>query len=162
PWLQRHHAEISFPVTRRKPDRIGADPGISRTLWAALRSPYNLRLDSGRLRLWLQVLRQRIGRLYTKPRRGRNGPTAHQDRKEKWKKDRQRLIVGKGRAARDPKTPSQRILSKHGARGVRHRRPPHHRLDQRTGTANPRAGQRIHSISSRSFTTWRDRRSAWP
>src|SRR5206468_7394335 len=33
--------------------------------------------------------------------------------------------------------------------GPRHRRPPHHRFDQRTRAANSRAGQRIHAVSSR-------------
>jgi 23S rRNA (cytidine(2498)-2'-O)-methyltransferase RlmM-like protein len=47
----------------RLSDRGRPDPGFAGPLRIAVGSADNLRFDSGRLRLWLQVLRKRPGRL---------------------------------------------------------------------------------------------------
>src|SRR5262249_24416447 len=81
PWLERHDAEISFPVARPKPDRICPHSSVTRALWPTLRSPDHLRLEPGRLRLRLQILRQRTGRLDAQSRCRRGRATAHRDKK---------------------------------------------------------------------------------
>ena len=72
------------------------------------------------------------------------------------------VFMGMGEPLANLKKSSARHSHHQCAMGPRHRRPPHHHFDQRTRAANSRAGQRIHAVSSRPFTTWRNRRSAQP
>ena len=66
PRIQRYDAKISLSIERRQSNRIGPDSSIARALRIALGSSDDLRFDSGRLRVRLQILRKRAGWLETK------------------------------------------------------------------------------------------------
>jgi hypothetical protein len=61
--------------------------------------PDNLRLDPGRLRLRLQILCERFGRVHAQSASERNCESNHRDRAGKRRKDRQRRFHGDGRTA---------------------------------------------------------------
>ncbi len=67
-----YDAEIPVWPPRRTRWKQGRDPRVTRAL-RKRRSPYDLRLEPSRLRLWLQILRERTGRLDVKSRRRRDG-----------------------------------------------------------------------------------------
>ena len=64
PGLERHDPKISLPPHRRQPHRVGPYPGLAGALRRDVRSPDALRLHPGRLRLRLQVLRERARRFH--------------------------------------------------------------------------------------------------
>ena len=68
----RHDAEVPVAAERPFADRKRAHPGQPGALRRGERPPYALRLHPGRLRLRLQILRQRARRLETEPARRGN------------------------------------------------------------------------------------------
>src|SRR5260221_11725065 len=69
PGLPRHDAETALGIAFRRLHRERAHPRLARSLRRALRPVHALPFNPGRLRLWLQVLRERARGLETEPHR---------------------------------------------------------------------------------------------
>ena len=119
-------------------------PGVARALRRDLRSPHRLRLDAGRLRLRLQILRERSGWIFTQPRRRRDRRPTPRGRGRERREDRQHRLHGHGRTARQPDEPVARHPHHQRAVGPR-------RSARATSRSRP-------ADSRRRFASWRPSR----
>src|SRR5439155_19716404 len=96
----RHDPKISFSFGGRGFDRISFNSGVTRPLWRKVGSQNNLYFDEGRLRLRLQILRERLGGVLSESAHERNRRSDLGGRARYRREDRQRRFHGNGRTAR--------------------------------------------------------------
>ena len=159
---QGHHPQDALEALRRRPRRVGAD--------ALPRARHRLRLQPGRLRHGLPVLRHRHGRsaaqhVDRRDRRAGRGRRPLDGARRGPRRSRSRLqrgLHGHGRAARQLqgrhrcRTPPHRSL----AGRPRHERPRHHRLDRRPRAADQPAHRGGHPGHARAEPARTRRRAA--
>ena len=160
PGLARHDAEIPLGIALRRLHRERAHSRLARSFRRTLRPVHALPLDPGRLRLRLQVLRQRAGGLEAEPHRRGDRRANHRDGTRHEDADQQSRLHGHGRTAGQLRESDEGAQHHQRAVGRRHRRAAHHRLHQRTRAANSRTGRSAAANPAGAFAARRDRRGA--
>ena len=145
--LARHDAEAALGIALRRLHRERADSRLARYVRRALRPLHALRFHPGRLRVWLQVLRERAGGLEAQPDARGDRRADHRDRARDEDEDQQPRLHGHGRAAGQLREPDAGAEDHQRALGRRHRRAAHHRFPP---AASPRKSASWRSSRCRS------------
>ena len=176
--LARHDTEISVAAWRRCVHRERFDSREPGFLRRGQRPPHALRLDTGRLRIRLQLLRERTGWMETQSGRRRksssrsspsNGDAFGGEPSSVESPNSASLAIptrrqpchhGHGRAARQLRQPAQGAEDSERAVGRGDWRAEDHDFHQRPCAADPQARRGAAAVSPRHLPPRRDRRSA--